>query len=65
LRIKKIFLGPEAHMEELRNAYRIFLGVGGGAGSESTITEATTGLLYQPWLMMDDECGAIGGMFGS
>jgi hypothetical protein len=29
--------------------------------TESTITEATTGLLLQP-RMMDDECGAIGGM---
>jgi hypothetical protein len=41
---------------------------GGGkqwSGTEFTITEATTGLLYQSQMMMnDDECGAIGGMFG-
>jgi hypothetical protein len=30
----------------------------------STITEATTGLLYQPRMMDDDECGAVGGMIG-
>jgi hypothetical protein len=31
------------------------------SGTESTINEATTGLLYQPLMMMDyDECGAIG-----
>jgi hypothetical protein len=35
----------------------------GWSGAESTITEATTGLLYQAW-MMDDECGAVGGMGG-
>jgi hypothetical protein len=34
-------------------------------GTESTITEASSGLLYQPQIMMDgDECGAIGGMIG-
>jgi hypothetical protein len=32
---------------------------------ESTITEANTGLLYQPQMMLyDDECGAVGGMLG-
>jgi hypothetical protein len=37
----------------------------GWTGNESTITEATTGLLYQPWMMDDDdECGALGGMLG-
>jgi hypothetical protein len=31
-------------------------------GTESTIIEATTGLLYQPRMMLDaDKCGAIGG----
>jgi hypothetical protein len=35
--------------------------------NESVITEATTGLLYQPRTMMDDDhddddCGAVGGM---
>jgi hypothetical protein len=37
----------------------------GWSGTESTITVATAGLLYQPGMMMDDndyECGAIGGM---
>jgi hypothetical protein len=35
-------------------------------GTESTITEATAGLLYQPRMVMgDDECGAVGGMIGS
>jgi hypothetical protein len=43
--------------------FLFFLGV--GSGTESTITEATTGLLYQPRMMMDDdECGAVGGMSG-
>jgi hypothetical protein len=37
----------------------------GWSGTESTITEATTGLLYQPPMMMDnDECAAIGGILG-
>jgi hypothetical protein len=37
----------------------------GWSGTESTIIEATTGLLYQPQMMIDvDECGAIGGMPG-
>jgi hypothetical protein len=34
----------------------------GMSGTEPTITEATTGLLYQPRMMDDDECGAVGGM---
>jgi hypothetical protein len=36
----------------------------GWSGTESTIAGATTGLLYQPRMMMDDddECGAICGM---
>jgi hypothetical protein len=37
----------------------------GWRGTKSTTTEATTGLLYQPQKMMDDECGAIGGENGS
>jgi hypothetical protein len=37
----------------------------GCSGTESTITEATTGILYQPRMIMDeDECRAIGGMLG-
>jgi hypothetical protein len=37
----------------------------GWSKTESTITEVTTGLLYQPWMMTDDdECGAISGMIG-
>jgi hypothetical protein len=38
---------------------------GEGSGIESTITEAITGLLYQPPIMMDGECGAVGGMLAS
>jgi hypothetical protein len=35
----------------------------GCSGNESVVTEATTGLLYQPLMMMDGkECGEIGGM---
>jgi hypothetical protein len=34
------------------------------SGTEFTITEATTGLLYQPQMMDDDECGPIDGMLG-
>jgi hypothetical protein len=38
----------------------------GWNGTESTITEATTGLLYEHRMMMDDgDCGAIGGITGS
>jgi hypothetical protein len=37
-----------------------FLG-GGPGGTESTITEATTGVLYHRW-MLDDDCGAVGGL---
>jgi hypothetical protein len=33
----------------------------GWSETESTITEATTGLLYRPQMMIDDECGAVGG----
>jgi hypothetical protein len=34
-------------------------------GTESAITEATTGLLYQPRMMKDDEeCEAVVGMIG-
>jgi hypothetical protein len=37
----------------------------GLSGTESTITEATTGLLFQSLMMMDgDECGAMHGMLG-
>jgi hypothetical protein len=36
----------------------------GWSWTDSTITEATTGLLYQPRMMNDDECGAIGVMLG-
>jgi hypothetical protein len=35
----------------------------GWSGAESTITETTAWLLYQPRMMIDDdECGAVGGM---
>jgi hypothetical protein len=33
----------------------------GWSGTVSTITETTTGILYQPRILMDDECGALGG----
>jgi hypothetical protein len=37
----------------------------GWSETESTITEATTGLLYQSRVMVnDDECGAVGEMLG-
>jgi hypothetical protein len=36
----------------------------GRSGTEYTITEVTTGLFYQPWMMYGDECGTIGGMLG-
>jgi hypothetical protein len=41
----------------------LFFGVGWN-GNESTITEATTGLLYQHLMMDDDECKAVGGIIG-
>jgi hypothetical protein len=35
------------------------------SGTESAITEAITGLLYQPQMMVDgDECGSVSGMLG-
>jgi hypothetical protein len=36
----------------------------GFSGTESTIAEATTGLLYQPRMMDDNECGTVGWMSG-
>jgi hypothetical protein len=36
----------------------------GWSGTESTITKAITALLYQPRMMDDEECGAVGGMIG-
>jgi hypothetical protein len=30
--------------------------------TETTNAEAITGLIYQPWMMMDDGCGAVGWM---
>jgi hypothetical protein len=36
----------------------------GWSETEPNITEAGTGLLYQPRMMDDDEYGAIGGMLG-
>jgi hypothetical protein len=36
----------------------------GCSGTESTITEATIDLLYQPRMMDDDDCGAVGGTVG-
>jgi hypothetical protein len=38
----------------------VFWGKAVWIDTESAITEATTGLLYQPLMLMDDdECGAI------
>jgi hypothetical protein len=35
------------------------------SGTESTFSQATTGLLYHPWMIDEnDECGEIGGMNG-
>jgi hypothetical protein len=34
------------------------------SGTVCNITEAITGLLYQPLIMDDDECGAVGRMVG-
>jgi hypothetical protein len=36
----------------------------GWSETGAIINEATTGLLYQPWMMEDDECGAVGGIIG-
>jgi hypothetical protein len=36
----------------------------GSSGTESTITEAITGLFYQPWMIDDDERGAVSPMIG-
>jgi hypothetical protein len=41
----------------------LFFGGGGWSRTWSTITEATTGLFYYT-LLMDDECGAVGGTSG-
>jgi hypothetical protein len=35
--------------------FPLFLGGGGGSGTETTVTEATTDLLYQPRMMMNCE----------
>jgi hypothetical protein len=48
-----------AEFQLLLKNFFLFLG---WSGTESTITEATTGLQYQPRMMDDDECGAVGGM---
>jgi hypothetical protein len=37
----------------------------GWSGTESAITDTTIGLLYQPRMADDGECGAVGGMLGS
>jgi hypothetical protein len=34
------------------------------SGTEPTITESITGLVYHSWMMDDDECGVVGGMLG-
>jgi hypothetical protein len=36
----------------------------GWSGTQSIITEAPIGLLYQPQMMMGDGCGAVGEMIG-
>jgi hypothetical protein len=47
---------------QLQRPPRSVFGGGGCSGIESTITEATSSLLYQIRMMNDDEYGAIGGM---
>jgi hypothetical protein len=44
--------------------YRQYLSLLWWSGAESTITEATTGLVYLSGMTMDDERGAVGGMIG-
>jgi hypothetical protein len=49
-------------LERTRRRWEYFFSFWGWSETESTITEATTGLLYQPQMKMDDdECGVIGG----
>jgi hypothetical protein len=44
-------LGHHATKESQNVCWNFFLGGGGWSGTESTVSEATTGLLYQPWMM--------------
>jgi hypothetical protein len=57
-RKNKVTKWSRAHLEK----FLFFLFLGGWGGTETTITEAITGLLYRPLMMDDDECGAIGRM---
>jgi hypothetical protein len=43
-------------------SFHLFLG---WSAAKSNITETTDGLFYQPRMVDDDECGAVGGMLGS
>jgi hypothetical protein len=53
-------------IEDLPNTYRDPTFPLWWSAAESTITEATTALLYQPRMMMDDddECGTVRGILG-
>jgi hypothetical protein len=44
--------------------YILFCNSLGWSGTESTLTDATTNLLCQPRMMMDDERGAVNGILG-
>jgi hypothetical protein len=69
-----IMIGEAAHqicslvqhcVTDIFLAYGFFFPFVGCIGTESTITEATTGLLYQLQMVMDDdECRAVSGMLG-
>jgi hypothetical protein len=47
-----------------KNKCFFFLFFLGWVGTESTITEATTVLFYQPRIMDDGECSAFGALIG-
>jgi hypothetical protein len=52
-----------AYLKNVHYMLTFFPSFLGWSGTESTNIEATTGLLYQPPMIMDDnECGVIGGM---
>jgi pimeloyl-ACP methyl ester carboxylesterase len=46
--------------QKLNQGFCSVVNFSGWSGTESTITEATTGLLYQPRMMDDNECGTVG-----
>jgi hypothetical protein len=44
------------------DAFLLFFIIISGARLRPLGTVATNGLLHQPWMIDDDDCGAIGGM---